>query len=572
MLQECGGSEIQPLLSLTDKNTNVKSTVEVAANKVRGGYYTPAEIAAWLCRWAIRSANDRVLEPSSGDGVFLAAAGARLLELGAKPKDALDQISGVEIEQREATKAADRLEQMLGIDPNGQVVCTDFFAWLKVSSDQKYDCAVGNPPFIRYQNFPEPSRSRAMALMAQFGLRPNKLTNTWVPFLVGAIARLVEGGRLAFVLPAELLQVSYAGQLRRFLANHFARIQIYACNRLVFDLAEQEVVLMLAEGYSRAPLQCEIELIETSCMSEVLAAQPNQCDFKGCSIVDHSTEKWLKYFLSPVEIGLMRALRSQSEVARLGHHAEIDIGIVTGRNEFFVVSKKEIEGFALAEYVVPLVGRSSQLRGASLNEGEWQSFADEGQRVYLLLLNGSNKIRLKAGVKWYVQKGEERGFHLGYKCSIRDPWYTLPSVWVPDSFFFRQIYDFPRAVLNCANAVSTDTIHRMRFKRNSTAVVPNLYTHLTAASAEIEGRSYGGGVLELEPNEAEHLLVPKTLRRGLPLSEIDRLVRAGMLEDVLRENDRLILAELGISRSECKMLRRIWQKMRERRRSRKKLS
>ena len=42
--------------------------------KLRGGYYTPLSVAQWLARWAIRSGTDRILEPSCGDGAFLAAA------------------------------------------------------------------------------------------------------------------------------------------------------------------------------------------------------------------------------------------------------------------------------------------------------------------------------------------------------------------------------------------------------------------------------------------------------------------------------------------------------------------
>ena len=52
----------------------------------------------------------------------------------------------------------------------------------------------------------------------------------------------------------------------------------------------------------------------------------------------------------------------------------------------------------------------------------------------------------------------------------------------------------------------------MRCKgENPRAVIANTYTYLTAASAEIEGRSHGGGVLELEPTEAERLLMPAKL-------------------------------------------------------------
>jgi hypothetical protein len=179
-----------------------------------------------------------------------------------------------------------------------------------------------------------------------------------------------------------------------------------------------------------------------------------------------------------------------------------------------------------------------------------------------------NGGKLPPGLAKYIRGGESAQVHTGYKCSIREPWYAVPAVWTPDAFLFRQIYDFPRAVLNKAGATSTDTIHRMRVTRPNDPgqLVGSLYTHLTAASAEIEGRSYGGGVLELEHNEAERLLVPARLDLALSVAECDRFVREGRLEDLLEENDRRVLIDgMGLSKWECRMLRDIWQKMRDRR-------
>ena len=166
----------------------------------------------------------------------------------------------------------------------------------------------------------------------------------------------------------------------------------------------------------------------------------------------------------------------------------------------------------------------------------------------------------------HIREGEAKAIHKGYKCSIRAPWYAVPSVWIPAGFVFRQIYDFPRVVLNKAKATSTDTIHRLNCKANPERVIANTYTYMTAASAEIEGRSYGGGVLELEPTEAERLLVPAAPGEALPLDECDRLIRVGRLDEALSENSRLVLMrEMGLSKIECGMLRDIWIKMRDRR-------
>lgn len=537
-------------------------------DKLRGGYYTPIDLTRWLAAWAVRHAEDQILEPSCGDGAFLVAVTDRLLSLGAGPADISGQVQGVEIVASAAAGARAALRASLGVHAKGVVTAGDFFAWALAHAERRFDCVVGNPPFIRYQTFPEPSRTRAMDLMVREGLKPNKLTNIWVPFVVAAAASLREGGRMALVLPAELLQVTYAGQLRSFLTERFERIDVVACNELFFDNAEQEVVLVLADGALRdrsVEHDCRVALTEAATVNDVTLRRPADVIAKASpKVVEHGTEKWLKYFLTEKEITLMRKLRSQGVAVPLKQHASVDVGVVTGKNEFFVLTQSQVDELGISDYTVPLVSRAVQMRGASLNRKEWQALAAQGDRVHLLYLSGVRTRALPARLRRYIEDAEARGLHTGYKCSIRDPWYSVPSVWTPDAFFFRQIYDFPRLVLNEAQATSTDTIHRLK-AANPRRVISNIYTHLTAASAEIEGRSYGGGVLELEPTEAEHMLMPAKLNGALAISEADKLIRAGRLTDVLQENDRLVLMEMGLSRSDCTMLRAIWTKMRDRR-------
>ncbi len=547
-----------------------------AAQKLRGGYYTSAEVAEWLCAWAIRTPKDRVLEPSCGDGAFLEAATARFTELGARGPKIADQLLGIEIIAAEADRARSRLRGPLGARARDVVQNEDFFGWWQGHPVRNVDAVVGNPPFIRYQNFPEPHRTRAMAIMKDLGLTPNKLTNIWVPFVVAAAASLRPGGRLALVLPAELLQVTYAAQLRSFLTDRFKRIDIVACNELFFEKAEQEVVLLLADGALEAASDanlCRVTMTETRTLAEITDRTPDAV-LAGAQpkTIRHDNEKWLKYFLTEQEITFMRRLRDAAVTTNLSTHAEIDVGVVTGKNEFFVLTGEQIVELGLEEYTTPLVSRSVQLKGAKIGKTDWKALAAAGDRVHLLHFMPNQSPKVSAALARYIRAGEGKDVHKGYKCSIRAPWYAVPSVWVPDGFAFRQIYDFPRMVLNQAGATSTDTIHRLSCKTaKPERVIANTYNWLTAASAEIEGRSYGGGVLELEPTEAERLLMPATLNGAMPLSECDRLTRAGRLDDVLEENARIVLmGHMGLSSADCALLRAIWTKMRDRRMARRK--
>jgi adenine-specific DNA methylase len=543
-------------------------------DKLRGGYYTSSEVAAWLCAWAIRSPQDRVLEPSCGNGVFLEAAANRHAEMGASRSAIADQLIGIEILAPEAVRAQARLETLLGPLARGVVETSDFFGWFQQNKRLAFDAVVGNPPFIRYQTIPEPHRSRAMAIMVEQGLSPNRLTNIWVPFVVAAVSSLGPGGRLALVLPAELLQVTYAAQLRSFLTDRFARIDIIACNELFFENAEQEVVLLLADGALAAASEancCRVTMTESPTLAEITNRRPaSLLAAAQPKTVRHDREKWLKYFLTEREITFMRGLRAADITANLSDHASVDVGVVTGKNEFFVLTSAQVSELGLEQYTAPLVSRSAHLKGARVNKADWRSMAAAGDRVHLLNLAPTSSTKPLGALARYIRFGEGNKFHKGYKCSIRAPWYAVPAVWTPDAFLFRQIYDFPRVVLNQAGATSTDTIHRLTCKTEKPErVIANTYTWLTAASAEIEGRSYGGGVLELEPTEAERLLMPAQLNGAMPVAECDRLTRAGQLDDVLEENGRIVLTgHMGLSHTDGQLLRNIWIKMRDRRMAR----
>ena len=559
-----------PTLGATNTLTGDTSSY-TDSDKLRGGYYTPPLLASWLCNWAIRKSTDRVLEPSCGDGVFLEAAAELLEAKGETSRSTIArQLKGIEINSYEAETARLRMVDGLTLTGTDSIHSGDFFSWWERERDQTFDVVVGNPPFVRYSNFPEEFRELAFDIMKRVGLKANRLTNIWVPFVVGAAESLSDGGRLAMVLPAELLQVTYAGQLRGYLADRFSSIDIITCNQLLFKRVQQEVVLLLADEARPMVLKgqpCRITLSEFNSVEEIIGRSPQAILANAQpKTVLHESEKWLKFLLTPTEIALMRELRESKSITNLSQHACVDVGVVTGRNDFFVLGKEHLEQIGLSEYTIPLISRSKQLQGVRLNGTDWGNLDADGDRVHLLHLAPLNGHRLAESLATYIQEGESDGINNGHKCSARSPWYAVPSVWEPHGFLLRQIYDFPRIVLNGAGATCTDTIHRLTCKGNPEEFIPSTYTYLTGASAEIEGRSYGGGMLALEPSEAERLLVPAQLTHAVPIEECDKYVRSGRLAVLLEENSLRVLVDgIGLSRSECTLLKAIWTKMSERR-------
>ncbi len=521
--------------------------------KLRGGYYTPPAIADFLAEW-VAEAGDRLLEPSCGDGALLRPMSARA-----------SRVVGIEVEAAEARKARRAA-------PNASVKRADFFEWFSPRQHGSWDGVAGNPPFIRFGNWTEPTRGLAFEMMRDAGLKPTKLTNAWVPFVVASALALREGGRLGLVVPAELLQVTYASQLRALLVDGFQELTAITFRRLVFDGILQEVVLLLGV---RGEGPAAIRVVEVEDAS-VLPAPGDLGGLPHAPALRHETEKWTKYFLDPEGIDALRSVRRHKKLVNLGSLAEVDVGVVTGRNQFFVLRPSDTEQRALAPHVVPLVSKSAHLRGVEFGKSDLTRLSKADAPVHLLAVPNSVLLDENAALDAYVTAGEEERVHEGYKCSIRKQWWVVPSIWIPDAFLLRQIHDHPRIIANRTGATSTDTIHRVRMLNG----LPPL--HLAAASvnsitfafAEVLGRSYGGGVLELEPREAEALPFPDPYAlTQADAKTVDKLLRDGDLIAALDYVDeQLLIRTLGFNRQLVTTLRGVWERLRDRRLARGKKS
>ncbi len=554
-------------------------TTQPSYQKLRGGYYTPEPIADFLASWAIRSPYDEVLEPSCGDGNILTAAARHLLGQGAGVEMLNQQLQGVELDPQEAAKAAQRLRD-LGLPPssNNTIHVGDFFAHcqqhlfgekvltLVVKERQRFDAIIGNPPFIRYQHFPEAHRQIAFNMMERAGLHPSRLTNAWLPFLVVGSLLLKEDGRLAMVIPAELFQVNYAAEVRQFLSDYFNRVTLITFQHLVFEDIQQEVVLLLAERDRSST--AGVRAVELDDIEDLATLTSIDLDTAALKPMDHSTEKWTQYFLESEEIHLLREMREHPGVTIADQVLDVDVGIVTGRNAFFVLSEAEVKQHGLEPYLERMVSRSAHLDGTIFNAADWQANMDAQLPAFLFTPSDEPIEALPETLQQYIALGEAKKYHEGYKCRIRRRWYIVPSVWVSDAFMLRQVHAYPKLVLNTAQAVCTDTIHRVRFLngRDGRAITAAYLNSLTFAFAEVTGRSYGGGVLTFEPSEAERLPLPLTNAAQLDLAHFDHLLRVEDIEAVLDVTDEVLLREgLGLSDTQTKMLRGIWVKLRDRR-------
>lgn len=520
--------------------------------KLRGGFYTPNPIAAFILRWALNGHNNLdILEPSCGDGVFL----EEIRNGGYQ----YNSVKAIEFDDVEVEKARN-----IALN-NAEVIHDDFHNFC-INTDQRFDVVIGNPPYIRYQYFNKQQQEYAAEIFGRANLKYSKLTNAWVSFVVGSSLLLREEGKIGFVLPAEILQVSYAQALREFLAHYYNKINIISFEKLVFPDIQQEVVLLLCEkNNSETHLIEHLELRDADALQNLDITRLERPHKR----IDFRSNKWTFYFLDQEEIDFLENLQEQAVIPKLGDFATVEVGITTGANPFFTVPLSTVEQYDLERYARPLVGRSVQVPSAIFTEDDWQQNRLMEARTHLLAFPKMQDLNGSVGAREYIAWGEEQEIHKGYKCRIREEWQIVPSLRISDALFIRRNNIYPKLIINEAGSYTTDTMHRVTVKPNVeiTALTASYYNSLSLAFSEICGRSHGGGVLELMPNEVEEILLPYHVDNAELLPEIDRLIRAKTdIREILEiTNQRILRDNFGFNDAEIRLVDNIWRKLSSRR-------
>jgi len=277
--------------------------------------------------------------------------------------------------------------------------------------------------------------------------------------------------------------------------------------------------------------------------------------------------KWTSLYLSETAFGAIDRAQVHAGMKQFGSLASVDVGVVTGLNKFFVIDDATASALGATELTVPVVGRTGALKGIRFCAADFREYRKVG-KSRLLDLNGVPTDQIPERLCLYIADGESNGANRGYKCRIRKRWFDVPSIYAPDAFLYRQIHGYPLLVTNEVQATATDTIHRVRIARGvaKQLLAATFVNSLTFAWAEVAGRSYGGGVLELEPREAEQLPVPYASELKLDVAKVDVLIRRGNVDAALDYVDETVLVKrLGFTFEDTRAMRAAWRELSERR-------
>jgi adenine-specific DNA-methyltransferase len=551
---------------------NVKSD-RPAARKARGAFFTPPVIADYLASWAVDDDPDaRILDPTCGESVFLLSAARELEAVGADPAALDKQLFGIDTEQESISRSQRALASN---GYSGAVRAGDFF---EVPAPNQIGCPlpemdaiIGNPPYIRYQEHAGLARDRSRAAAFAQGIRLSGLASSWAALLVHACAFLKGDGRLAMVLPAELLTVGYAEPIRKWLRRRFAAVHLVMFERLQFNDAAEQVLLVIARGSGGCDAFSLLPVEDASDLESLKLFGPTHF-----SVVPADIGKWSDLLLSTEQRQIFKRVLDD-HCSTLADYGTIELGSVTGANSFFAISEKTRLDFGLTKRQVVRIcpPGTKHLKGSTFTNRDWEALRDSGARVWLLRPSRRDKA---PGLLSYLEHGEAIGVPDAYKCQIRNPWWRPPSVPAPDLFFTYMSHRYPRLISNRARVSFLNSMHGVRLDERAPAEAPEVLpllclNSITMLGAELFGRSYGGGVLKMEPREARQLPVPSYERLkaaaatlGDEAAVFEKRLREGGWSSVVNRVDDVLLKDVfSLSDKEVLTIRGALATLRDRR-------
>ncbi|MBI5298230.1 MAG: N-6 DNA methylase [Chloroflexi bacterium] len=524
---------------------------QISEKKQYGVFYTPKRVADVLCKWAIRAKTDKVLEPSFGGCDFLESSRSRFIELGLQKIVAESRLYGADIDPF----AFSTLSTFL-VNPNGHFKQQDFLSLsLKSFSadDNGFDAVVGNPPYVSHHNMSDEQKKTALNAISNNDYDLGGRASLWAYFVLHSLSFLKLGGRMAWVLPSSFLYSDYARQVREVLVNRFEKCLLINLHERLFisDGTEEISVITLCEGLVDSNPTPNIQIISASNASEIekVLERWESNKSKGKSSFQAGNR------LSSAESRkLFEQLSADGFTKQIGDLFDIQIGIVSGANSFFILNSENWKKHKLPDKIASRVLTKFRFaKGATLEQEDVETILQTGENCLLVDTTKIEKIDEK--VQEYLDSFPKDKIETITTFTRRKRsgiWHRFNDNRIPDAFFPYMQNIGTWIVINKACINATNSIHRLYHRSNVTekelklATISILST-FSQLSAEIEGRTYGAGVLKHEPSEAAKIkiLMPEveTKRVDSAIKKIDRLLRQGLHQQARKMADEFLLEQ-----------------------------
>jgi type I restriction-modification system DNA methylase subunit len=443
--------------------------IPAAERHALGQFYTPPAIAELITKWAVRTADDKVLDPGCGSGTFLVKAYKRLLELkGYKEpterahKEILRQLYAFDINPFPLHLTALNMASRYIRAPSTEVntIHSDFF---RVEAEQKlvssyviktlagelkreiaipkFDAIIANPPYTRWTEIPDKTREAIkdsigkllteynLTAQVQRGVEPG----IYIHFIMHGFDMLKEGGRLGMIISDSWLQTDYGVDFGRFLLDHFKIKALIDISARVFPVPLIGTCIILLEKCTNQKerennqtifIYADISEGETFKVDEILEAIEKPEKYEERYIIRPlkqgeipKDQKWINFLFDANAI-LDKLKRKTVKMVEL---FEPSYGNATylylasrgktsgprnlGTKEFFYLDENKVQQYGLREYAYPALTSARYAKWFTFTKQDWEKLKKKGASCYFFMCHELRE-KLPKNVLDYIRWGE----------------------------------------------------------------------------------------------------------------------------------------------------------------------
>lgn len=472
-------------------------TQRIAHLREYGQFWTPAPIAEAMVAYLLSSAPNLIFDPAVGMGAFYSA-------LKALDKTRKTRFYGLDIDPEVIREAKSKKI----FDERCSIELRDF---VKNTPQQTFSAIIANPPYIRHHRISASTKKLLQEMVHKFThTRIDGRAGIHVYFLIRALTLLSKGGRLVFIMPADTCEGVFSGKLWDWIASKYCleRVVTFDSSASPFPGIDTNPVIFCISNNSP---QSKFDWVRVNKISHefsrYMSGPGGEMQSSDINVVRRDMREALLNGLSRFPSKLVHSRY------KLRDFADIQRGIATGSNEFFFLTKSQIEKLSLPhKYFKVAIGRTRDVVGAIISKGDAKKLDNNGRPTYLLALENEQKSDLPPALREYIEHGEKLGLHKRALISTRRPWYKMEKRTPPPFLFAYLGRRNARFIKNEASVIPLTGFLCVYPKKDTAEYLEALWRVLsdfrTVKNLELVGKSYGSGAIKVEPRALANLPIP----------------------------------------------------------------
>jgi adenine-specific DNA-methyltransferase len=485
------------------------------ALREKGQFWTPAWVAEAMVGYVLHGDTNHIFDPAVGAGAFLRAA-----KVVSQEMDRQIGLRGMEIDPDALKQCA---ANGLSIDDLAGVQLGNFVLQAPAAT---YRAIVANPPYIRHHRLAKEVKAALRAFgMLLTGVALDGRAGLHIYFMLRALQALEVGGRLAFIMPADTCEGTFAPALWSWITARYRleAVVTFAPEAAPFPNVDTNALIFLIQNAPPIP-----DFVWARCTGSGIH-HLKAWIAAGLAVSSSSAIQIHRRSLAEgLSTGLSRPPTTQQKTGlTLLDFATVTRGIATGANDFFFLTQKQAEQHRIPRHFLRLaIGRTRDVDSPEITAATMRELDIEGRPTRLLSLDKQPLQALPPAVQAYLTEGERRGLAARPLISQRRPWYKMEARAVPPLLFAYLGRRNARFIKNTAGVLPLTCFLCVYPKRSDPASVAQLWQILqhpdTVANLALVGKSYGSGAIKVEPRGLERLPIPQSALEaaGMPSLQI----------------------------------------------------